>query len=221
MKARPIIMNTAMVQTILAGRKTQTRRILKGFDGAQEIEWRNDRWVAIGDSPTCYGGEIQMNDWIEYVKCPFGSVGDVLYVRETWATRGDASDGACHANPSKGIFYPATDNYQYKRKRPSIHMPRWASRITLVITDIRLEQLWDISEQDAFAEGVNTVLPMFNSEEYNRLGMNGNVYREEYKKLWESIYGAGSWNDNQWVWVISFEPHMMNVDKYMKGKANE
>jgi hypothetical protein len=126
-------------------------------------------------------------------RCPYGAPGDLLWVRETWAGHASgvdyAADFAAVSRPQAGPW------------RPSIHMPRWASRITLRITDIRVERLQDISEDDARAEG---------AEPCTSTGWHGQnivvmTARELFAELWNKINGPGAWNENPWVWAISFE----------------
>lgn len=135
------------------------------------------------------------------VKCPYGGVGDRLWVRETWATPGNYD----HIKPSEltkslwfEIIYRANERYPlYYHWRPSIFMPRWASRILLEVISVRVERLQDITDDDAKAEGMTAWHDT----------ANGTVYRPEFELLWQSINGktsGHSWNDNPWVWVIEF-----------------
>ena len=163
-----------MVRAILDGRKTVTRRIVK----ARDLEWMD---VHQG---------LREPDNAE--RCPYGQPGgDRLWVRETWA----APHAYDHLPPrlipqDARIHYAATEDRGGLLWRPSIHMPRWASRITLEITGVRVERLQDISEADAISEG--TPFPCG--------GWVGG-----YQKLWESIPGPGSWDLNPWVWVVEFK----------------
>ena len=187
MTERPILFNGEMVRAILDGRKTQTRRIVKPQPGAQmEQVLINNR----GEWP-----------------CPLGQVGDRLWVRETFQPFLDAYDIDCMPNvdyqTGKGykISYPATDGIDEFQDidsgdikstcKPSIHMPRWASRITLEITDVRIERLQSISEADAKAEGVEPAECCL-------------AHYHGFSKLWQNVYGSESWEANPWVWVIEF-----------------
>ena len=175
MKERPILFNAPMVRALLAGTKTQTRRIVK----ARDLEWMD---VHQG---------LREPDNAE--RCPYGQPvvdsghrigGDRLYVRETWA----APHAYDHLPPrlipqDALIHYAATEDRGGLLWRPSIHMPRWASRITLEITGVRVETLGVISHEDALAEGVSSI--------------------EEYKALWININGA--WLPETWVWVLDFK----------------
>lgn len=213
-KERPILFSGDMVRAILSGRKTQTRRIVKpqpkpetrgwwctcfSTDKKRVGEWepRNGRKSIIGTEQTG-----------ERVRCPYGDIGDRLWVRETWTPD--------HADfyPHHAVVYRADKGFDYERDddgqvyspesrrsfpyrwRPSIHMPRWASRITLEITAVRVERLQDMSDQDALAEGIEPMDPAFDPE----CGARG-----QFIGLWESIYGPESWTENPWVWVIEFK----------------
>ncbi|EML4684956.1 hypothetical protein R0C75_002121, partial [Citrobacter amalonaticus] len=124
--------------------------------------------------------------------CPYGDVGDRIWVRETFSPVPDHEEPAgCSA-----LLYAADGNGPYGKWVPSIHMPRWASRLTLEITGVRVERLRDLSEDDAKSEGITPpscgVLP-------------GWEYRINFRDLWMSIYGADNWEANPWVWVIEFK----------------
>lgn len=205
MKERPIIFNADMVRAVLDGRKTQTRRMLtphhlKMIDAA----------ASAGECHPLESGRQHANSQSYYREwCPFGVVGDRLWVRESFYEHGHWQGGGYDPEDSyfvsdKQVLYPA-DGIQrpserkredFWRSRPSIHMPRWASRITLEITGVRVERLRDLSEQDAKSEGVmppaGGVLP-------------GWEHRINFRDLWMSIYGADNWEANPWVWVIEFK----------------
>lgn len=168
MKEKPIIFNGPMVRAILEGRKTQTRRPVKP-QPTPGVPWR---------------GPI--------------APGDVLWVRETWWDIPDPSpkDLREGADTWPNVAYPATDEAPVYtewgwKKRPSIHMPRWASRITLEVTDVRVERVQEITEEDCQAEGVLFRVP------------RGGGYRRTFEALWGEIY-PDSWGRNEWVWVIEF-----------------
>ena len=216
-KERGMIFNGPMVKAILSGQKTQTRRIVKC--GFQEIAGRDDGslWPWRED---CEHAE----DY--WYPCPFGDVGDRIWVRETWAALGNEDGcsidwnenlvkegGAAGARiyracceqkegdyglwsiPDDAEWKPHTDNMKYEGTWvPSIHMPRWASRILLEITNVRVERLNDISEEDAKAEGAPTECCVIGDKHF--LG---------FRSLWKSIYGYENWQANPWVWVIEFK----------------
>lgn len=182
MKSRPILFSTPMVQAILEGRKTQTRRVVK--------PQLNDSLYLSRDGNAEYNqGTI--------VKCPFGQVGDVLWVRETFRP--------------KGHSFPIGEHFEYKATaqadgnpidepwKPSIFMPKDAARIWLKITNVRVERLNDISAEDSQKEGIT----WNQGEEWEAKYQN--AYSYKFKMLWESINGEESWKQNPWVWVIEFE----------------
>lgn len=216
MNERGMIFNGEMVRAILDGRKTQTRRIMKVQPGAPEFGLRR-----IIESSRA--NENGMYFWSQYdasgikarsklFSCPHGDVGDRIWVRETWAEAGASA-------PELKLYranYPDHVPSHYEnvppvgeiRWTPSIHMPRWASRITLEITDVRVERLHNISERDALREGLFQ-LPA--SGRYclqpgmQYFGMASRSAKEVYSWLWASIYGEDSWAANPWVWVIEFK----------------
>lgn len=193
MTERPILCRPHEVRAILDGRKTQTRRIMKPQppDGMSRHCWFN---------APIYGftaKEEPSSDWWK-IRCPYGQRGDRLWVRETWQSLGMHD----HISPrdipvGTEIQYPATYDGWDSRKRSPLHMPRWASRLTLEITDIRVERLQGISEADAEAEGAEPVLVPPDGGSCPHI--------EGFERLWESINGAGSWDANPWVWVIGFK----------------
>jgi hypothetical protein len=183
---RPILFNGEMVRAILSGRKTQTRRIVKP-QPPDMCEW--DQASRTFVSKDARYGVLR--------PCPYGTVGDRLWVRETWGLNsGNFSflslryfaDDERRLIPGKTLL----DVHDYWGKRPSIHMPRWASRITLEITGVRVERLQDISEADAAAEGVTLKEPELET------------YYSGFTSIWESINGPDSWLANPWVWVVEF-----------------
>lgn len=197
MTDRPILFSAPMVRALLAGTKTQTRRVVK-MKSHQQIEQRDDGT----DWPWMYDGERDADSWMA---CPYGQPGDMLWVRETWqAVSGNdrARHIMTHPRPDRGwLEYAATprDDEPAYKWRPSIHMPRWASRITLEVTGVRVERLQDISEADAMAEGVH-----YSLLEKIQAGQD-RWARHAYKKLWETINGSDSWDLNPWVWVVEFK----------------
>ncbi|MBI6727661.1 hypothetical protein YA0032_05800 [Pseudomonas amygdali] len=193
-KERPILFSAPMMRAILEGRKTVTRRVCKPQPSA------NAHTKSADGSP--------MTSWWEtgkdIVRCPYGQPGERLWVREAW--QADAQVNAIaprelsHGEP---IQYPADGSSRQTgcsmitpgKTRPSIHMPRWVSRILLEITDVRVERLQDISEEQAKAEGPNWPVA-------EHLEM---AWRVQFRTLWESINGAENWNANPWVWVVEFK----------------
>ncbi|EZQ69429.1 hypothetical protein QZP99_10635 [Serratia marcescens] len=206
MKERPVIFNGEMVRAILDGRKTQTRRVIANVSPDNCIQLQKP-------TKTKDGIYTHVMDAPGHGLCPFGQVGDRLWVRETWqgplvdeehlddyranADKFQAPEFCEYAadGGARPEFCDFDDNVR-QGWRPSIHMPRWASRITLEITAVRVERLNDISEEDAKAEGVTPSQHIITPPEA--------LYRVGFLKLWQSIYGAESWSANPWVWVIEF-----------------
>ncbi|GAA5003482.1 hypothetical protein GCM10023206_07300 [Acinetobacter puyangensis] len=193
MKERPILFSTPMVRAILEGRKTQTRRVLNcdhpvvtGFIPNGTHYWQG---TAISKAVE----QQYISTFPRVVKCPFGAVGDRLYVRETWSTHACFDDILPRNIPVRSIHYWADGEVKTGKKRSSIHMPQWASRILLEITNIRVERLNDISEADAVAEG------MIADDDY--------CAEEYFSMLWNEINGwkEKGWNANPWVWCITFK----------------
>ncbi|KAF6684994.1 hypothetical protein [Pantoea sp. EKM20T] len=220
MRERPILFNADMVGAVLDGRKTQTRRIIQSpaknmqASGHKVIEYREpgDKW---------YGEHVfsmrnQSGTWCDYTKeqflakCPFGAVGDRLWVRETFRVHSRATDVAT-------LVYKASEQQSWTQQThrvpiekcnkpavvdtwtPSIHMPRWASRITLEITCVRVERLNSMTEKDALAEGCLGGHDSIPGYQYSA------TPHEHFHHVWQSIYGADSWQANPWVWVIEFK----------------
>lgn len=203
-KERPILFNGEMVRAVLEGRKTQTRRIMK-----VQPDWKDARlsrivdstdrkivnklhWVVMKDQHTI---DTQRSS-NAYFTCPFGYVSDRLWVRETFSQWDDGSVFRASNPECDGVT----------KWTPSIHMPRWASRITLEITDIRVERLNDISEEDAAAEGCRPYWDKNNPIWDGKLELRPiKGASDAFQNLWESINGEGSWEANPWVWVIEFK----------------
>lgn len=203
MKERPILFSTPMVQAILEGRKSQTRRICKP-QPYPDLDERLD--------PIAKGILLDILRTVRYQK------GMILWVRETFYAYGhwtlittQLSNSVKKEYRFQDLTLPERREYLYEdcppdpilkrwglgyHKRPSIFMPKAASRIKLEITDIRVEKVQDISEKDAIAEGIDVDLRL-NHPEGHCVG--------RYRSLWESINGKGSWNKNPWVWCISFK----------------
>jgi hypothetical protein len=203
MRERPVLFNGAMVRAILAGQKTQTRRAVKGV----ALDWL---------------GKAQFTP--EYVAspdndlCPFGQAGDRLWVRETWRpeTIHSCAMDTCDCD-SVGVSYaadgewiphtwqnPPPDEWYMpaaaaRGNVPSIHMPRWACRLVLEITNVRVERLQAISEADAKAEGL--------SQTESGSWLPGPCEHPEwaFHQLWAQVYGEPAWEANPWVWVIEFD----------------
>lgn len=205
MKERPMLFNGDMVRAILAGRKTQTRRPVK-IDMANAFDPPRGKEDVSSGYPLFEDGE---GTWHKAVDCcPFGQVGDRIWVRETWRIDGVGRTVALafgETNPElfENLSFFADCEFDPGLKPgpwiPSIHMPRWASRINLEITNIRVERVQDISEDDAMAEG----------SPWEDCWVS---YVQSFESIWDACYSARGlgWDDNPWVWVIDFK--MVKVD---------
>ena len=225
MKERPILFSAPMVRAILAGEKTQTRRVVK----PQPQMVTDDRKTAAWD-----GQPAALQQLLEKTGrgCPYGRPGDRLYVRETffaygcWETRSSVKNGRdewyfVDRTEELGLSYKyaadapeVTTSYRnciYSgwHRRPAIFMPRRAVRIVLEVVSVRVERLQDISEADCWAEGVDEVIHLFDGHSQYRMAKRLDLCLEDakplYAQLWESINGAGSWDKNPWVWVVEFK----------------
>jgi hypothetical protein len=189
MVEHPIPFNGPLVRAIFNDRKTQTRRVLKLTDAGHVKEPRGHRrWHP--DDPNAL------------LACPYGQPGDSLWVREAWAPRtlGAWSNMDRHMKP---LYRESADRPEWKNIwKPAITMPRWASRLLLRITDIRLERLQTISEADARAEG--TQEPRL-STLGGALAQAAWSERQVFERLWRKLHGPDTWTANPRVWVISFE----------------
>jgi len=242
-RERPILFSSEMVRAILAGAKTQTRRMLRP-QPPSEAETRAAH-TSYGLAPMVKRGigmyslndyerlpkepgEFDVDGAVGFVRdrcgrtswrCPYGVPGDRLWVRETWycddyRAHGEAlRDPALRSDFLEEMHYradhdcrdweagcPCRDENGRGAWRPSIHMPRWASRISLRITSVRVERLHEITDADAIAEGCPGI-----RGGRHPAGDDGMEPREEFEALWSRINGTASWNANPWVWVVGFE----------------
>jgi hypothetical protein len=186
-KERPILFSAPMVCAILDGSKTQTRRVVKPV---RRYEHNNICRPDLVEDPYAVWWHGVSENVGCFQICPYGTPGDRLWVRETWAYERDGTG----CPDDTGILYRATDpgwddEETGLRWRPSIHMPRRAFRILLEITDIRVQRLQEISEEDARAEGYDP-----QSTDFPALWFHG---------LWDTIHGSGAWHANPWVWAIT------------------
>lgn len=195
------IFSTPMVQAILEGRKSQTRRILK----FKWLESEPKYWVKVGEvypggwDEMDYGlyqdFETKDHKWMNMSRCPYGQVGDVLWVRESFS-----KPIICNLEERtqrNGFIYKAGfKNPELHKWKPSIHMPCTAARIFLLIKNIRVERLQEINMHDILAEGI------IEPERYD----DPETVKYLFKELWDKINGKrASWESNPWVWVIEFE----------------
>lgn len=216
MKTRGILFGAPMVRALLSGTKTQTRRIYKPRE--------SEPYEIMGELPNGkpWPHWFDPNQGPEYhpVVCKYGEPGDILYVRETFSSFNRAG-GRCKPSAAEYILFAdgsqmrrdghitpplaeyAPDAFDGIKWRPSIYMPRWASRITLEVTDVRVERLQEITEEDARAEGAGNLCGVGNMRVMLEMGQA----RYEFASIWGTIngeYGPKSWADNPWVWAISF-----------------
>ncbi|MGG7519651.1 hypothetical protein ACQ3G6_17385 [Allorhizobium undicola] len=204
MADRPILFSAPMVRALLAGTKTQTRRILK----PQPMPDMALVGLYAPGLTAVFGYDTPDADF----KVRLRSIpGDRLWVRETWQALsfGDYQPTKCSQSE---VRYAATDPCAYLDTeargypwRPSIFMPRWASRLTLIVTDVRVERLQDISQADAKAEGAKK--PMMIADD------DPCTYIDGYADLWDSINGQGAWEANPWVAAYTFTVHRCNIDQ--------
>lgn len=201
-------MHGRSVRAILDVRKTQTRRPVKPQPSLNPISHDYATHAEIGgDGALYFYGD---RGWSRPVRCPYGAPGDRLWVRETfglWDT--EPSDGPERAH----VFYRATeDGPRFQRWRPSIFMPRWASRLTLELTSVRVERVQAISEADAIAEGVghefvmNAGWPDYRHIENGVCTLTQDTPEASFGTAWDSMHAKSvfAWDRNPWVWVLTF-----------------
>lgn len=205
-KERPILFSGPMVRAILDGKKTQTRRVAKfkplvpglnlSFSGLEADDQGRNGWALASRD-----GRGTWNERTELLRCPYGQVGDRLWVKETWHHE-DTSCADHKCGQPTHIYHKATEVYPGSiRWRPSIFMQRWASRITLEVAYVRVERLQRITEEDAKAEGVDDKAPGYLSSRFP-----GKPHSAQFALLWESINAkrGKTWESNPWVWVVDF-----------------
>lgn len=221
-RERPILFSAPMVRAILAGKKSQTRRIVKAEHLAEAEDWVFDPNRGEWESGEWSSGQ-GVGAHVEYVRCPYGVPGDRLWVRETFGASVDWPDALTLPEYEGGhdpdrLLYRADEPRNLTKHygipwdrvtwRPSIFMPRWASRITLEVTDVRVERLNGITEEDAEREGISRTGQYFDGAAH---GVKGTPRafasaRDAFVDLWESINAPRvTWASNPWVWVVSFK----------------
>lgn len=220
MKERPILFSDAMVRAILDGRKTQTRRVVKLPENAREVKY----WTTPTGRSQPGWADPGVNYWTpdpsgetssnHIDPCPYGQPGDRLWVRESfnWSTNELLLPGEPHQHCPERAVYAAQNvvwradgsrthpDYGKALWLPSIHMPRWASRILLEITNVRVERVQEIGISDCLAEGIPDTSSDYHAGLYNRTTV------ENFIHLWDSINASRGygWDVNPWVWVIEF-----------------
>lgn len=237
MADRPIIFSGPMVGALIEGRKTQTRRVLCQFDperdppsaGPYFAGHKAATWTDSEGAPWRYPG------------AKGAATGDRLYVREAWrcSAKHDATaprdliprsmtiafeaGGNIANQDSKDDWRPSPASYTEAewmgRARPSIHMPRWASRLTLTVTDVRVQRLQDISEADAVAEGIERLEGSKGPNHFTREitgkwsgSFNAPTAQEVFADLWNSLHGPAAWDANPWVVAVTFTVEQRNID---------
>lgn len=225
-KERGIIFSGLLVMAIIEGRKTQTRRVIKpqplSMGEAEDGGERNDLVLMNGEVRKLHESRSRNKRATGMItarpyRCPYSSIGDRLYVRETWVpknwtdaecVRAGCPDAATHptetylGTPTRAIYRASyTEPQDAGPWKPSIFQPKWASRIMLEITDVRVQRLQDISGVDAVAEGVST------EAEYELMHYGGyKRAKAEFRALWDKINGAKHpWSANDWVWALTFK----------------
>jgi hypothetical protein len=234
MKERPILFSSPMVRALLDGSKTQTRRVVKLPHNNRLGVWEPTTVGGPNGGRTASGETVPLQGAIWHTRtgdslvCPHGQPGDRLWVRETHevnrigyeegpnaparhyaGVKYRADDGRAEFTISQSL-YRDLDSKESCGWRPSIHMPRWASRITLEVTGVRMERVQDISHDDALAEGVQDFAstlddqPHPSGESPEQASRRLQWPQRQFRTLWESINGAESWDINPWVWVVEF-----------------
>jgi len=214
MKTKPILFNSDMVRALLDGRKGQTRRPINPQPDPQcdkvIFDSLAQNWAVIG------GDSNDARDYglLDTIKCPLGKPGDMLWVREAFCSDwGD--DIAYKADDHSGHGARNAGYIKEPKYKPSIHMPRWVSRLTLKISDVRVERVQDITEEDAKSEGVPK-LAMDEDRKFYQLKNEGS-YRTGFAGVWNHIYS--SWDDNPYIWAASFDVIKANVDAALNEEA--
>jgi hypothetical protein len=199
-KKRPILFSAPMVRALLEGQKTQTRRLVKPqppISNGKDASWRDPK-ADLWRNARQFARDC----------CPYGEPGDQLWVREglirpdgdPWLYRAD--NIPVMVNPEDETAMVVWAHHKLQDYCVSIHMPRWASRITLELTDVRVERVQDISEDDAKAEGCKAADPATGRECI--LSPLLGSHRLHYAALWDKINGMDSWTANPWVWALTF-----------------
>lgn len=214
-REKPIIFNSDMVRAILEGRKTQTRRVVK----PQPVlvcneKHENGKLRSLSKYWEWKGRPVNESS---FFACAKYQPGDLLWVCETWTPAPSQfcrCPQGCEPDPCdawkagegcesirSGVIYRADPQPAPRRWRPSLHMPKWAARIWLEVTGVRVERLQDISEEDAEAEGVQ----VDETQRRHRTRLVEPTPCGYFRDLWNSIYGTAAWDENPWVWVNEFK----------------
>ncbi len=219
---RPTLFSAPMVRALLAGTKTQTRRVVKPqpipattevgtFHHPDDDDGRGPRYWSGGPDPENPGYSYIQPDWA--IPCPYGQPGNRLWVRENFRP---IYPQDLTYNNGQPIEYDYAATYKHGDRlgdflgikpkwKPSIHMPRAASRITLEITGVRVERLQDITADDSMAEGIVRLPDGGYAADTDGRHYHAASAWYSYGSLWEAINGPGSWEANPWVWVVEFK----------------
>ena len=202
MKERPILFSGSMIRAILADRKHMTRRVIKP---QPTKEYKYQTWHDSNTYEWDMDHPLSRHKDFHQARCPYRA--DRLWVRETWRESGSNMGRDIPSVPCD-VYYRADDGYSDGPWRPSIYMPRWASRITLTVKNVRVERLQDITPQEARAEGVCG----------RDMHIDSNAIYW-FKRLWDSINKKRGyeWNVNPWVWVVEFEK-LLPCSEGIKGE---
>ena len=218
MADKPIIFSAPMVRALIDGRKTQTRRLMP-----------HQETLKVAYSPIVSGIRIFNYAGEEEISRPPVKVGDRLYVREHWRTA-DAYDdlSPSQMGGEEPVIYLADDTLETwgwrndfvpGRFRQAMHMPRWASRLTLTVTDVRVQRLQEISAADSIAEGVQCgTCEFMNTSACNGRGCFASI--AAFQALWNSLHGPDAWDANPWVAAYSFTVQRGNIDSLTTRKEN-
>jgi len=216
MADKPITFSAPMVRALLAGTKTQTRRLCAWANNPNSPALTH---IVACDEPGWFGdeeGEVQF-------KVPYAT-GDRLYVREHWSSHA-AFDGVPPRDLKRGSMIYTRSDYTwhnngdwigapYGKHRQAMHMPRWASRLWLAVTDVRVQRLQDISEADCVAEGIEHVTTTASGKFYRNFQnpVCPVMAYGAYRSLWDHINGDGAWEANPWIVAVTFDVNHGNID---------
>lgn len=220
MTDKPILFSGPMVRAIIEGRKTQTRRAIP--EKMQEAYDNYDDWCRNVSAGVPTSRQWEREFFLERCRC---APGDVLWVREAWRTlqKWDCLAPRHLAEGRGKITYEADVEHRnplwaFGKLRPSMFMPRWASRLTLIVESVKVERLQEITEEDAIAEGVSDTGRRDGApyQHFKVIGFPEAGMEHEpvpvFSNLWEAINGPGSWEANPWVAAITFRSTLANVD---------
>jgi hypothetical protein len=217
----PILFSSPMIRALLEGRKTQTRRIIK----PQPFPVRGPFYRPYPTTSPREWHSVSRDGYIANIQVVRYEPGQLLWVRENMRVGNETLVFDDGASVPKGSFAWQDWMYRYGRKKiPSIHMPRWASRITLEVTAVKVERLQDISKEDAQAEGCGLYVPGHGFITESELSCDPGYSnflspRMGFEAIWTEIHGPASWDANPWIVAVSFTPHLRNIDQLIAARA--